>query len=74
MYGAMRSRDWGNMGWRRYHFRGRGELEGEVQRCLTIRKHIQTETCLAALLPKICHMGELAVGKSMSSAVGDQGA
>ena len=53
MYGAMRSRDWGNMGWRRYHFRGRGELEGEIQLCLATREHLQTKTSLAALLPEI---------------------
>ena len=67
MYGAMRSRDWGNMGWRRYHFRGRGELEGEIQLCLATREHLQTKTSLAALLPEICHMGELVVGKGVGS-------
>ena len=30
MYGALRGRDLGHMDWRWDHFRGWGELEGEV--------------------------------------------
>ena len=55
------------MGWRRDHFRCCGELEGDVQLCVTSRERLQSKTCLSALLPKICHMGELVVGKSISS-------
>ena len=53
------------MGWRRDHFRCCGELEGDVQLCVTSRERLQSKTCLSALLPKICHMGKLVLGKGM---------
>ena len=55
VYGTFR-RNWGHMRWRRDNFRGWGKLEGEVQLCLTSRERLQPKTCLAALLPKVCHM------------------
>ena len=55
------------MGWRWDHFRGWGELEGEMQLCSTSGEHLKAKTCLAALLPEVCHMGELVVGKGVSS-------
>ena len=59
------SRNWGHMGGRRDHFRGCRKLEGKVQLCSTSRERLQQETCLAALLPEIYHMGELVLGKSL---------
>ena len=53
------------MGWRWDHFRGWGELECKVQLGLTTWKRLQPETCLAALFPKVCNVGELMLGKSM---------
>ena len=55
------------MGRRRNHFRGLGELECKVQPSLTTRERLQLKTCLAALLPKVGHVGELVKGKGMSS-------
>ena len=63
--GALRSWNWGHLGWRRDHFRGSGKLESEVQLCLTTRERLEPENCLAALLPKICYMSKLVVGKGM---------
>ena len=64
-YWALSSRDWEHMGWRRDHFRGLGELECEAQLCVTIGERLQPVTCLAALFPKVCHVGELVLGKGM---------
>ena len=50
---------------RRDHFRGRGKLEGDVQLSTTTGEGLKLETCLAALLPKVDHMGELVLDKSM---------
>ena len=49
------------------YFRGRGELEGEVQLRPTPRERLQPEICWATLLPKVHHMGELVIGKSVGS-------
>ena len=65
VYGALRSRNWEYMGWRRDHFGGWGKLELEVQHCLTTWERLQPKTSLAALLPKIGRMGELVEGKGM---------
>ena len=59
--GALVSRNW--VEGRRDHFRGMGKLEGEVQLGSTTRERLKPETCLAALLPKVHHMGELVLGK-----------
>ena len=66
VYGALRL-NWRHTGWRRDHFRGWGKLEGEVQLCLTSRECLKPKTCLAALLPEVCNMGELVLGESMGS-------
>ena len=68
-YGALglRSRRREHMGWRWDHFRGCGELEGEVELRLTARERLQPKTSLAALFPKVCNMGELVVGKCVGS-------
>ena len=58
-YGALRRRDWEHMGRRRDHFRGMGELECKVQLSITTRERLKMETCRAALLPKVGHVGEL---------------
>ena len=52
---------------RRDHFRGCRKLEGKVELCLTSRKRLQLETCLAPLLPEIYNMGELMVGEGLGS-------
>ena len=65
--GALRSRYWGHMGWRRDHFSGLGKLEGDVQLCVTSRERLQSKTCLSALLPEISHMGKLVLGESVGS-------
>ena len=65
--GALRSRYWGHMGWRRDHFRGCGKLECKVQHCLTTWQRLQPIACLAALLPKVYQVGELVLGKSLGS-------
>ena len=76
VYGALLSGTW--VGWRGDHFRGRGELKGDIQLCSTTRERLKAQTCLAALLPKVDHMGELVLGESMGSGgpggviVGDQ--
>ena len=67
LYWALMSRDWRGMEWRRDHFRGMRELEGEIQLCLTPRESLQSKTCRAALLPKKFHMGELVVGEGLGS-------
>ena len=53
------------MVWRRDHFRCLGELEGDVQLCVTSRESLQSKACLSALLPKIRHMGKLVLGKGV---------
>ena len=63
----MRRRDWGNMGWRRDHFTSMGKLEGEVKLSFNTRECFQVKTCMAALLPKVCHVGELMLGKGLGS-------
>ena len=55
------------MGWRWDHFRGCGELEGEVELRLTARERLQPKTSLTALLPEVCYMGKLVVGEGVSS-------
>ena len=68
-YGALglRSRRREHMGWRWDHFRGCGELEGEVELRLTARESLQAKTCLTALLPEVCYMGKLVVGEGVGS-------
>ena len=61
--GALVSRNW--VEGRRDHFRGMGKLKGDIQRRSTTRECLQTVACQAALLPKVHHMGELVLGKSM---------
>ena len=53
------------MGWRWNHIKGRGELEGEVQFRFATRERFQAKTCLAALLPEVCHMEKLVLGKGV---------
>ena len=65
VYGALLSGTW--VGWRGDHFRGRGELKGDIQLCSTTRERLKAQTCWAALLPKVDHMGELVLGESMGS-------
>ena len=55
-YGALRSRNWRNMEGRRDHFRGIGKLECQIDLGFTTRERLQPKTCVAALLPEICHM------------------
>ena len=55
------------MEWRGDHFRGRGKLEGDTQLGSITRERLKLETCSTALLPKVDHMGELVLGKSMGS-------
>ena len=62
-YGALRSRDWEHMGWRR-------ECDCEGQLSLTIGKRLQPVTCWAALFLKVCHVGELVLGKGVGSGGG----
>ena len=69
--------NWMTMEGRRDHFRGWRKLESEAQLRFSIRKGLQPEACLTALFPKVCHMGELVVGKSMGGggprSLGDHG-
>ena len=67
MYGALKSRNWENVVWRRNHFRGWGKLEGKVQHRLTTWERLQPKTCMAALLPKVCYVAELVLGKGLGS-------
>ena len=60
-YGVLLSRNW--VEGRRDHFRGRGELEGDVQLRTTSRESLQPKICWAALLPKVGNVGELVLGK-----------
>ena len=58
-------RYWEHLGWRRNYFRGWRKLESKIQPCLTARERLQLKACLPALLPKICHVGELMLGKGV---------
>jgi hypothetical protein len=64
-YGALRNMSWVHLGWRRNHFRGWGKLESEGQFRLTTGESLKPKTSLTALFPKVCHMGELVLGKGM---------
>ena len=64
-YGALRRNNWWHIGWRRDHCSGLGKLESDVQLRVTSRERFQSKTCLSALLPEICHMGKLVLGKSL---------
>ena len=50
------------MGWGKDHFGGLGELESEVQLCLTSGEWLKAKTCLSTPFPEVCHMGELVEG------------
>ena len=43
----------------------RGELECEVQFSFSTGERLQLKACLAALLPEVCYMGELVLGKGL---------
>ena len=69
MYWALRSKNWGYMGWGwgRDHFIGRRKLEGKIQLCSTTRERLQPKACWTPLLPEVYYMGKLVVGEGLGS-------